>query len=350
MDMQILMDLLRLGDAEADTLARFGPQMLERAQPFALHYREQLTSQPPWRGDLRFADARRLQRLMEAQGAHYIDLLTSTDEGAAQRHMHDLGELYFQMQLPQLWIMTSSSLLAADFEVFAAELTLDERRPLMGALYKRLRRDEVWQMQGFQQAQELAQADRAEHALRDSVTGLFNRGALDELLPIAMQRAAHLDMKLGLAVAELDDFEPLRRAMSREQAKAVLRQFGIRLRKALRGTDLIARMGRGRFAMVLDGLRDQGDLETVLDRVDAELALPYEWSEQTIWQMPASIGATLYPDDDSAPDALLQHAVRAMLRARAGRVQGAPTWRISGQDAGPVGRMPGAASASLESR
>ena len=327
--MQILMDLLQLNDDEAGALARFAPRMLARAQPFALRYREHLASQAPWHGELRFADAQRLQRLTEVQGAHYVDLLTSADEGAAQRHMRDLGQLYFQMQLSPMWMVTSSSLLAGDFEEFAADLALQERRPLMGALYKRLRRDEVWQLQGYQEAQDEAQRYRAAHALRDTVTGLFNQSALLEMLPIAVRRAERIGVKIGLALAELDDFESLRREMSREQARSVLQQFGARLRKALRGTDLIARMGRGRFAMVLEGVRDASDLAAALERIELELALPYEWSEGTLWQLPTSIGATLYPDDNSAAEALLSHAGQAMRAARSGRIDGGRAWMIS---------------------
>jgi len=153
----------------------------------------------------------------------------------------------------------------------------------------------------------------------DSLTGLPNRTLLADRLQMALAQARRSGREVGVALLDLDGFKPINDQHGHSTGDLILVEVATRLRQAVRETDTVARLGGDEFVLVLTGVTSRKEVELMLNRVLDALADPYPIGEDTV-QLSASIGLTLYPDDEADADTLLRHADQAMYAAKqAGR-------------------------------
>lgn len=168
-------------------------------------------------------------------------------------------------------------------------------------------------------ASEAADWDRLRaEAVRDALTGLPNRRALEEALARALAAAAREGAPLAALVLDLDRFKDVNDRHGHAAGDAVLRVAAARARGALRGADLLARIGGEELAAVLPGADLAAALEAA-ERIRAAVAAgPVEFAGAAI-PVTVSIGAAAWaPGEDGA--ALLARADARLYEAkRAGR-------------------------------
>lgn len=171
------------------------------------------------------------------------------------------------------------------------------------------------------------EAELDEIAHHDPLTGLPNRRLLRDRLAQAHAQALRGGHALAVALVDLDGFKPINDSLGHAAGDQVLRTIAERLGHCLRGGDTVARLGGDEFVLVLVNLADTEEAGQVLDRVLHAVAQPITLGERAL-QVSASIGLTVFPDDDDAePDTLVRHADAAMYRAKeAGR----NAWRLYG--------------------
>ena len=326
--MDTLLDFLQLTDEETRALQTHAPALRQRADTACAHFERQARAQQVAGELLEPLGEAALQQLLELHQQHYLELLAPHYTPELQQRMLGVGQVFHRWGLAPLWIMTMSSGFAADFEMFAAELSLQQRRPLMGALYKRLRRDEAWQLEGYRLASERVRRSLEQSPLRDGLSGLLNLAALQEMLPLALERTRRNHTKLALAALDFDDFESLNRSHGRAAGDAVLRQFAQRLQRALRKTDLLVRSDGDEFVLVLEGIRDISNIAPLLERLQLDFDVPYALSDALFWQCPISMGVTLFPDDEADAADLLLHARCAMQQVKATKAQREFFWGV----------------------
>lgn len=168
------------------------------------------------------------------------------------------------------------------------------------------------------------EAELNEIAHHDPLTGLPNRRLLRDRIGQAHAQAARGRHGLGVALVDLDGFKPINDRLGHEAGDSVLRTIAERLGHCLRGGDTVARLGGDEFVLLLVNLTDAEEAGQVLARVLQAVAQPIVLGTNTV-EVSASIGLTVFPDDDADPDTLLRHADAAMYRAKeAGR----NTWRL----------------------
>jgi len=88
-------------------------------------------------------------------------------------------------------------------------------------------------------------------ALRDSLTGLYNRRYLDEALVQAVARAAREGSSLSVVLFDIDDFKAINDANGHAAGDAVLIALAKRLRAHSRAEDIAARLGGDEFVIVM---------------------------------------------------------------------------------------------------
>lgn len=179
----------------------------------------------------------------------------------------------------------------------------------------------------------LQQQDLLRRTLRsDTATGLPNREEFMRLLQQAMAGIAADGFKLVVCMIDLDDFGRVNAEHGQLVADAVLLQLSARLRSTLRsnrgavahGADQIARLHGDEFAVVIR-VQAAEEAQHAVERLLNVLATPVAIRESHIGdglalEIGASLGATVYPTDDSDPETLLRHAGHALYRAKhAGR-------------------------------
>jgi diguanylate cyclase (GGDEF)-like protein len=106
-------------------------------------------------------------------------------------------------------------------------------------------------------AQRLAHA-REEAAAReearvDTLTGLHNRRAFDEMLEAEVKRARRLEIPLSMAMLDIENFKEVNDLWSHAEGDRALQRVAATLQAAVRNPDLCFRWGGDEFAIILGG-------------------------------------------------------------------------------------------------
>ncbi len=165
---------------------------------------------------------------------------------------------------------------------------------------------------------------RIEHKLKrlnhyDSLTNLPNRILLSEQLTRLILQANRAGRIFAVVCFDLDHFKQINELFGERLGDQLLLEIANRLHGAVRDGDTVGRLGGDEFVILMTNLKDQQGMEIALARLRDELAHPYLVSGKEI-NISASIGATLFPEDNNDADTLLRHANQAMVDAKqAGR-------------------------------
>lgn len=224
-----------------------------------------------------------------------------------------------------------------DTPMLAASVPLTRDGGVLGALtllrsdrshrFSELERDAL-AMLGEQTALAVANvflhAEVAELALRDPLTGLFNRRYLDPAIEQLFSRRSRLpvDERVPLAAImfDLDHFSEFNNRHGHQAGDDVLRSFGGVLRSRMRSTDLVARFGGEEFAAILFRAT-LDDAMRIADQVREQLAAtPIVGGSGEELTATVSAGcASIGPEQESADDLLRAADVALYMAKRAGR-------------------------------
>jgi len=149
----------------------------------------------------------------------------------------------------------------------------------------------------------------------DNLTGLPNRRLF---MILANQKIAQSDRNndvMAVAFLDLDGFKQVNDLYGHEMGDKLLQEVAMRCEEALRKSDIVARFGGDEFVILLDFVHSSNEAEEILSRVIDEITRPFFIDSATL-QIGVSIGYTLFPEDDSNLNILLQHADNAMYVAK----------------------------------
>ncbi|MGH2357517.1 MAG: diguanylate cyclase [Candidatus Limnocylindria bacterium] len=167
-------------------------------------------------------------------------------------------------------------------------------------------------------------AEVSERAVRDPLTGLFNRRYLDPALDQLMaQRSRVPDAErspLAMIMFDFDHFSELNNRYGHQAGDAVLRAFGAILLGRKRASDIIARFGGEEFAAVLYRAT-LDDAVRIAEQVREQLAArPIEGPDGEELSVTVSAGcAAAGPETDTAASLLRAADVALYMAKRAGR-------------------------------
>ncbi|HRF42772.1 MAG TPA: GGDEF domain-containing protein [Candidatus Competibacteraceae bacterium] len=155
-----------------------------------------------------------------------------------------------------------------------------------------------------------------EQAIRDPLTGLFNRRYLDETLPRELHRCRRSGEPLTVAMLDLDYFKKFNDDYGHEAGDTVLRAVGGLLQRFLRSDDLACRYGGEELVLILPGATlstAQGRMEELRQAV-MQLHLQHRDSE--LPAITVSIGLAMAEPEETNACALLSRADAALYRAK----------------------------------
>ncbi|WP_340679131.1 EAL domain-containing protein [Paraglaciecola sp.] len=149
----------------------------------------------------------------------------------------------------------------------------------------------------------------------DLLTKLPNRVLLADRLSQAMLQCRRHEQSLAVVFLDLDGFKLVNDAHGHDVGDELLITLSVRMKKALREGDSLARIGGDEFVAVLTDLTTVEDCEPVLERLLLAASEPATVCD-VILHVSASIGVTLYPQDNVDADQLMRHADQAMYVAK----------------------------------
>ena len=157
-------------------------------------------------------------------------------------------------------------------------------------------------------------------AVTDGLTGLYNRRFFEEVLRLETERSTRDNGRLALVVVDLDHFKLVNDTHGHQSGDSVLVEVAARLRRALRGSDVLARYGGEEFVMILPGADSETALE-IAERCRRALSTDtirlHSGSRITVT---GSFGLACFADGMSDVDSLIRNADRALYVAKgAGR-------------------------------
>jgi len=150
---------------------------------------------------------------------------------------------------------------------------------------------------------------------RDSLTGLYNRRRLQELLDTAIADAARQWQRVGLLFIDLNGFKGINDDYGHAAGDKVLSTAAKRIAAQVRTGDIVGRYGGDEFVVILPGVPDAAAVTRVAEIIRERIELPYR-VEGIERQLSASIGESLYPYDGKSAEALLKRADQAMYRLK----------------------------------
>lgn len=183
--------------------------------------------------------------------------------------------------------------------------------------------DELRNLNAKLQAEVAAREELAgkltELASTDSLTGSATRRRLTELAEHERRRCFRDSKPLSLVVTDIDRFKAINDSFGHAAGDAALVEFVARLRRELRDSDVVGRMGGEEFAILLPD-SDLGHSERVAERLRAAIAgTPIRWQGLDL-ALTSSFGVAQLGGTDDTLDALFSRADKALYSAkRAGR-------------------------------
>ena len=178
----------------------------------------------------------------------------------------------------------------------------------------------LWRTRGLIKIEEAVIQGRTDAlkkvAHHDSLTELPNRYLLLDRLSQAIASSNRNQTSFALCFIDLDGFKPVNDKYGHDAGDFVLREVGRRLTECIRENDTVARIGGDEFVLILVDVEIASGIHATLDRILAAIKKPIAIPEGVEVIISLSMGVTIFPEDLSAPDDLLNHADEAMYVAK----------------------------------
>ncbi len=162
---------------------------------------------------------------------------------------------------------------------------------------------------------ETLQAKLREQAIRDELTGLYNRRYLSDALERELSRSRREKHPVAIAVIDLDHFKSINDTWGHSAGDEALRSVAELLRSKTRLIDTICRFGGEEFIVIMPG----ADLEDAKRKVDALRESCedtfVEWEASRI-RVTFSAGVSVFPEHGADGDTLVTAADKALYRAK----------------------------------
>ncbi|MFT8931887.1 MAG: GGDEF domain-containing protein [Acetobacter syzygii] len=150
-------------------------------------------------------------------------------------------------------------------------------------------------------------------AFTDELTGVGNRRGLMERWSEEIEDDPA--QKIGFLMIDLDQFKPINDTYGHAIGDTVLRILAGRLRKNVRKSDYVVRLGGDEFGILLPDIDCRAMLDTISNKLLTVLSRPVVTNTLKL-TLSGSIGGGLYPDDGQDLPTIMVHADHSMYNTK----------------------------------
>jgi len=152
-------------------------------------------------------------------------------------------------------------------------------------------------------------------ALYDVLTKVPNRLLFADRLQSALFRAQREHSQFAVLYLDLDKFKQVNDAAGHAVGDQLLQQAALRVQRAIRASDTLARFGGDEFVVLLEHIDEIATASSVAEKVRLVLNQPFDIDGGRYWVYP-SIGIAVFPEQGNDEKLLLLEADRAMYQAK----------------------------------
>jgi len=185
---------------------------------------------------------------------------------------------------------------------------------LLTVMAKRNENKEIVGYQGI--IRDITATKQAEETIRhmayhDALTGLPNRALFNDRLTMAVSNALRTEKNAAVMMLDLDKFKQVNDVLGHKVGDLLLRAVAERLRKTLRQSDTVARMGGDEFMIILPEIAHDFDAGMVAEKIIETFQKPFNLETEEL-SVTTSIGVAVFPMDGKDAETLVKHADIAM--------------------------------------
>ncbi|ARN72858.1 GGDEF domain-containing protein [Oceanicoccus sagamiensis] len=145
----------------------------------------------------------------------------------------------------------------------------------------------------------------------DALTGVSNRHFFDLQLTTVIEQQQYF----ALLYIDLDNFKPINDTHGHQVGDEVLRHVALRMRRIIRESDIVSRLGGDEFGIILQGIHKQ-KVNEIARKITDEIARPIKTAKGDML-ISCSVGISICPEHGTDAQSLVRSADKAMYEAKA---------------------------------
>jgi diguanylate cyclase (GGDEF)-like protein len=153
-------------------------------------------------------------------------------------------------------------------------------------------------------------------AVRDSLTGLYNRRYLDETLPREIHRAGRHNQPVSVLVLDIDNFKRFNDTFGHDAGDIVIKSLANLMLSAIRTNDIACRYGGEEFIIILLNAPTDIALERAEQLRESASNLAITYKGQQLDAVTVSIGVSTFPKHGTNRDELIVKSDMALASAK----------------------------------
>lgn len=154
-------------------------------------------------------------------------------------------------------------------------------------------------------------------AEKDALTGIFNKGATEQLIRQRLEMdCADVEKLHALMIVDLDNFKEINDILGHAKGDEVLTEAATKILTNFKGSDIVGRIGGDEFIVLMRDIDAVSNADTLATRLCSALkqSFPSDYGEIVI---SASIGISVFPYHGTDYEELFMKADKALYTAKA---------------------------------